>query len=130
MGNSANAPRWIGGVALAIALLVGVGIYALDGGVRPDEEGTGSEQGVELVSHEGTLEDGSPAGVRGVVRNTSDRRHSRVKVEVSFYDGAGSQIGDTTAQTSGLGPGEEWRFEVPVTGDSVSRYEIDRVTWR
>jgi hypothetical protein len=132
MGNSENALRWIGGVALTAALLVGAGIYALgDRRPSPDEGGgSGSEKAVELVSHKGELEKGRPVQVTGIVRNTSDRRHGRVKVEVRFFDEAGSQVGDTTARTSGLGPGKEWRFEVPVVGHSVARYEIDRVIWQ
>jgi len=51
MGNSENALRWIGGVALTAALLVGAGIYALgDRRPSPDEGGgSGSEKAVELV---------------------------------------------------------------------------------
>lgn len=132
MGNSKNALRWIGGVALTAALLVGAGIYALgDRRPSPDEKANSrSEKAVELVSHKGELEKGRPVKVIGIVRNTSNRRHGGVKVEVRFFNKADSQVGDTTAQTSGLGPGKEWRFEVPVVGDSVARYEIDRVVWQ
>jgi hypothetical protein len=132
MGNSKNALRWTGGVALTAALLVGAGIYALgDGRLIPNDEGdNGSEKAVELVSHKGELEKGRPVKVTGIVRNTSDRKHGRVKVEVRFFNKADSQVGDTTAQTSGLEPGKEWRFEVPVVGDSIARYEIDRVVWQ
>lgn len=82
------------------------------------------------MSHKGELEKGRPVQVTGVVGNTSDRRHGRVKVEVRFFNEADSQVGDTTAQTSGLGPGKEWRFKVLVVGDGINHYEIDRVTWR
>lgn len=68
--------------------------------------------------------------VTGLIRNTSDRELRRVKIDVRFFNGAGSQVGDTTAQTTSLGPRKEWQFEVPVVGDSVARYEIDRVTWQ
>lgn len=132
MGNSVNDLRWIGGLALTTALLIGMVTYASwNGRSGVYEEGdSGSEKAVELVSHKGELEEGRPVQVTGVVRNTSDRRHSRVKVKVRFFNEADSQVGDTTAQTSGLGPGKEWRFEIPVVGDGVARYEIDRVTWR
>jgi hypothetical protein len=134
MGISGNRQQWIGVAAILVALLVGVAVYASWEGPRDGRASDGgsneSEKAVELVSHEGELEDGRPARVRGIVRNTSDRTLSRVNVEVGFYNAAGSQTGDTTTQTSGLGPGKEWQFEVPVRRDSVSRYEIDQVTWR
>jgi hypothetical protein len=68
--------------------------------------------------------------VKGVIRNNSNRTRDRIKVEVRFFDGDGVKVGDTTAQTNSLEPGKEWRFEVPIVGDSVARYEIDRVTWQ
>ena len=129
MDISDNLLRWVGGVAIATALVVVAGIYTI--GNEPSAGGSGdSEKAVELVSHQGEVDEGRPARVTGSVRNTSRRELGRVKVEISFYDGSGAQIGDTTAQTSGLGPGKEWRFEVPVTIGNVARYEIDRVTWQ
>jgi len=124
-----NRLRWAGGVAIATTLVVVVGLYTI--GNEPTEGGAGeSETAVELVSHRGEVEEGRPSRVTGTVRNTSRRELGRVKVEISFYDGSGAQIGDTTAQTSGFGPGKEWRFEVPVPNDNVARYEIERVTWQ
>lgn len=129
MDTSENLLQWVGGVAIATALVVVVGIYTI--GNELGEGGAGeSEKAVELVSHQGEVEEGRPARVTGIVRNTSRRKFGRVRVEISFYGESGSQIGDTTAQTSGLGPGEEWHFEVPVTTRNVARYEIDRVTWQ
>jgi hypothetical protein len=118
-----------GGIALV--LIVGIGLFVFKGNGSSLNDGADEPgQAVELMSHEGEVEDSRPVRVTGVVRNTSERRHSRVKVQVRFFDEAGSQVGDTTAQTIGLRPGKEWRFEVPVVGDSVARYEIDRVTWQ
>lgn len=108
-----------------------MGIYLFEHSDLDSGDGTGdSSRAVDLVSHEGIIEETRPLKVKGVVRNTSEPRHGRVKVEVRFYNESGSQVGDTTAQASGLGSGKEWSFEVPVVGDSVARYEVDRVTWR
>jgi hypothetical protein len=129
MDTSDNLLRWVGGVAIATALVVVAGIYTI--GSEPSEGVAGeSEKAVELVSHQGEVEEGRPSRVTGTVRNTSRQELGRVKVEISFYDESGAQIGETTAQTSGLGPGKEWRFEVPVPNDYVARYEIERVTWQ
>lgn len=117
----------------ALALIVGTAIYYTwwNGHSGLDEEGdSGPKKVVELASHKGELEEGRPVRVTGVIRNTSDRELGRVKIDVRFFNGSGSQVGDTTAQNSGLGAGKEWQFEVPVVGDSVVRYEIDRVTWQ
>lgn len=123
--------QWIGGTAVAIALLVGVGIYvSMDWTDTGKEDGSKTKLAVELVSHEGTLEDGRPRSVAGVVRNISSRELGRVKVEITFYNGDETEVGNTSTQTSGLEPEGRWQFEVPVTQDSVSRYEIDRVTWQ
>lgn len=124
-----NFLQWIGGVAIATVLVIVVGIYTF-GNEHGEGESGESEKAVELVSHRGEVEEGQPTRVTGIVRNTSPRKLRRVKVEISFYDESGSQIGDTTAQTSGFGPGEEWQFEVPVSTGNVARYEIDRVTWQ
>jgi len=129
MDISDNLLRGVGGVAIATALVVVVGIYTI--GNEPSEDVAGdSKKAVELVSHQGKVEEGRPARVTGTVRNTSRRELGRVKIEISFYDESGTQIGDTVAQTSGFGPGKEWQFEVPVPNDYVARYEIERVTWQ
>lgn len=125
-----NSPRWIiGGSLAALVLLIAVGIYASgDGGTSP---GTApeSQQGVVLVSHEGTIGENGSMRVMGVVRNTSSQAHRRVKVDISLYDETDTEIGSTSTTTEDLGPGKKWRFEAPVYQDSVAHYEIDRVTW-
>lgn len=129
MNTAKNLLKWVGGLAIATALVVVVGIYTI--GTEPSEVEAGeTEKAVELVSHRGEVEERGPARVKGTIRNTSRRKLGRVKVEISFYDETGSQIGNKAAQTSGLGPGEEWQFEVQVTTGNVARYEIDRVTWQ
>ncbi len=137
MSMSKTTLQWVGGGALLIAVLVGVGIYVPKPayflgyeGSGSDVDGPRSEQAIELVSHQGIVGKSGPTGVKGIVRNTSGRKHGNVKVKVRFFDETGAQVGDTTARTSGLGAGREWRFEVPVVGVGVTRYEIERVTWR
>jgi hypothetical protein len=53
-----------------------------------------------------------------------------VKVDISLYDASDAKIGATSTSTTDLGAGEDWQFEVPVSEDSVARYEIERVTWQ
>lgn len=126
-----NNPRWIvGGSLVAIILLVAVGIYASGDSGTDSTDALDSQQGVALVSHEGTVEADGSLRVTGVVRNTSNQTHSRVKVDVSLYDKTDAKIGSTSTTTTGLGAGQEWQFEAPVSQDSVARYEIDRVTWQ
>lgn len=131
MPVSTKALKQVVAGGAAVALVFGLGLYVFeDSGSSSDDGAANSGQAVELVSHEGVAGETGPVKVRGVVRNTSDRKHGRVKVDVRFFNEAGSEVGDAATQTSGLGPGKEWRFEVPVVGDSVARYEIDRVTWQ
>jgi hypothetical protein len=125
-----NNPRWVvGGSLVALVLLIAVGLYVSGNSSAGPEDAPESQQGVALVSHEGTIEEDGSMRVTGVVRNTSNRTHGRVKVDVSLYDETEAKIGSTSTTTTGLGAGEEWQFGVPVPQDSVARYEIDRVTW-
>lgn len=125
-----NNPRWaVGGTLVALVLLIAVGLYASgDSGAGP-EDAPGSQRGVALVSHEGTIGEDGSMRVTGVVRNTSNRTHGRVKVDITLYDASDAKIGSTSTTTTGLGAGEDWQFEAPVSEDSVARYEIERVTW-
>lgn len=132
MGFPKNARQWIGGSVL-LAILIGGGLYASgvgrfgsEGGATPESE----PEDLELVSHEGEMGEEGPVSVTGVVRNRSGREHRNVRVEISLYDEAGTQVGATSAEINTLDPGGEWRFEAPVSQDSVARYKIDRVTWR
>lgn len=124
-------PRWAVGGSIAVGvLLIVVGIYVWGKGSTSPEDALESQQGVALVSHEGTIREDGSMRVTGVVRNTSDRAHGRVTVDISFYDETDAKIGSTSTATTGLGAGAEWQFETPVSLDSVARYRIDRVTWQ
>jgi len=126
-----NNPRWVVGGSIAVViLLIAAGLFAWgEDGTNP-ADASESPQGVALVSHEGTVGENGSMRVTGVVRNTSSRTHSRVKVDISFYDASNAKIGSTSTSKTGLGVGESWQFEVPVSEDTVARYEIERVTWQ
>lgn len=131
MNVSTSTYRRIGG-AIVIIGLIGVGLYTWGNG-RPGGESDSlapSQQNLELVSHEGRVREDGSLLVTGMVRNTSSRTYSQVKVDISLYDETDAEVGATSVATSNLGPGQEWRFEAPLPQDSVARYEIDRVTWQ
>jgi hypothetical protein len=130
MPVSAKALKQIAVAGVAVALVVGIGIYVLGDSGSSLGDDNESTKAIELVSHEGIAGETGPVRVKGVIRNNSNRTRGGIKVEVRFLDEAGVQVGNTTTQTSSLEPGKEWRFEVPIVGDSVARYEIDRVTWQ
>ena len=67
------------------------------------------------VSAEAYAGDGA-TGVRGVVENVSPRRLRDVAVDVYFHDGR-TFVDDGLDDTSELGPGAEWQFDVPYPGD-------------
>ncbi|MFB6098373.1 MAG: FxLYD domain-containing protein [Salinibacter sp.] len=121
---------WRVGGMVAVLGLIGVGLYTLSGDQSPPRTAGESGEEVALVSHEGKIRADGSLVVTGVVRNTSNQTHSRVKVAISLYDDANTKIGSTTTATTGLGPGKRWKFEAVVAQDSAARYEIDRVTWR
>lgn len=126
-----NSPRWaVGGSIGAIVLLIAVGLYISSNSGADSEDAPGSQRGVALVSHEGTIGEDGSLRVTGVVRNTSNRTHGRVKVDITLYDQTDAKIGSTSTTTEDLGAAQEWQFEAPVSKDSVARYEIDRVTWQ
>ena len=60
--------------------------------------------------------EGYSEGVRGVIRNISDRRLSYVEVSVYFYQGE-TRVSDSLDNTSELGAGVEWQFDAPYIGD-------------
>lgn len=64
---------------------------------------------VEYRSREG--EDGGPT-VTGVVENVSGETLSYVEVKVQAYDEGGEQISDQVDDTTDLGDGESWAFEI------------------
>lgn len=125
-----NPPRWaVGGSMAALVLLIAVGLYASGDGTASSGDAPESQRGVALVSHEGTVGAAGAMRVTGVVRNTSNQAHRRVKVDISLYDETDARVGSTSTTTENLAPGAEWQFEAPVSQDRVARYEIDRVTW-
>jgi hypothetical protein len=64
----------------------------------------------------------------GSIRNNTDHRYNYVQVSFSLYDRNGNRIGTALANTSGLGPGETWRFKAPVIdADEVSSYDFEEI---
>lgn len=114
----------------ALVFLIAVGLYVSGDGAARSGDAPESQRGVALVSHEGTIGEAGSMRVTGVVRNTSNQTHRRVKVDISLYDETDAKVGSTSTTTENLPPGATWQFEAPVSTDRVARYEIERVTWR
>lgn len=131
MNVSTSTYRRIGG-AIVVLGLIGVGLYMWGNGPSGGESDAlaPSQQDLELVSHEGRRREDGSLLVTGVVRNTSRRTYGQVTVDISLYDETDAEVGATSVATRDLAPGEEWRFEAPLSHDGVARYEIDRVTWQ
>jgi hypothetical protein len=89
-----------------------------------------SEPAVEVVEHDYQTGEYRSASVTGVVRNNSNQTLSYVQVEINLYDGQGTQLGSTLANTNNLEPGGRWRFEAQVIEDGVQRYKIVDVVGR
>ena len=68
-------------------------------------------------------------GVRGEVTNTSDSSISYTGIEVKFYDGEDTRIGEALDNTSDLGGGETYAFDAigmldSDKADSIASYTI------
>ena len=83
-----------------------------------------SEPAVEVVEHDYQAGEYGSQSVTGVVRNNSNQTLSYVQVEINLYDGQGTQLGSTLANTNNLEPGGRWKFEAQVIDDGVQRYKI------
>jgi len=82
-------------------------------------EGSLDLQNVKLVS----AQDGRTY-LTGSVANNSDSNWSRVAVEVSLFDSAGTQLGTESVSVPGLPPGESGSFEVEIRQTDFVRYEV------
>jgi len=67
------------------------------------------------VSVEGYV-DGYSEGVRGVVKNVSERTLDYVKVDVYFYQGD-TRVGNSLDNTTNLTAGTKWAFDAPYVGN-------------
>ena len=54
-------------------------------------------------------------GVRGVIRNVSERTLDYVKVDMYFYQGD-TRVGNSLDNTTNLTAGTEWAFDAPYVG--------------
>jgi hypothetical protein len=89
-----------------------------------------SEPAVEVVEHDYQTGEYGSASVTGIVRNNSNQTLSYVQVEINLYDGQGTQLGSTLANTNNLEPGGRWKFEAQVIEDGVRQYKIVDVVGR
>jgi len=55
-------------------------------------------------------------GVRGVIKNVSERTLDYVKIDMYFYQGD-TRVGDSLDNTTNLTAGTEWAFDAPYVGD-------------
>ena len=64
----------------------------------------------------------------GAIRNETDRRRLRLKVELELLDAAGSKVGTATDHLQALEPGAEWRFKTRVLVSTAARARIVSIT--
>jgi hypothetical protein len=69
------------------------------------------------------------SGVRGEVTNTSNSAIPYTGIQVKFYDSEGTRLGEGLDNTSDLGAGETYAFDVPSLltsdkADSIASYTI------
>lgn len=93
-----------------------------DGG---DSGGDGGG-GLEILEDE-FYEDDISAGVEGTVKNNSDSEISYVGVQAEFLDAEGTRVGEGLDNTTDLGAGQEWAFDVMSTAEpsEIDSYNIE-----
>ncbi|MFP8956684.1 FxLYD domain-containing protein [Natrialbaceae archaeon A-CW3] len=93
-------------------------------------EGVSLVEGIEVTSHEFTLEDDYRGStVQGVLENTGDDRLSVVEVRVRVYDEAGAQLGMYLDRTGDLEANTTWSFTVILleSPSEIASYDIAAV---
>jgi len=91
-----------------------------------DEDVESTRDGLEILEHE-FYEDDFSGGVEGVVVNNTGEEIGYVEVGVVFYNEDGQRIADSFTNTTDLGDGEEWVFDVLLIGadpEDVDDYNI------
>jgi len=91
-----------------------------------DEDVESTRDGLEILEHE-FYEDDFSGGVEGVVVNNTGEEIGYVEVGVVFYNEDGQRIDDSFTNTTDLGDGEEWVFDVLLIGadpEDVDDYNI------
>ena len=121
-----------------IALLGAVAVAGCGGAGTDDDDyedggGTGNgnddEDALELIEHELVVEDDDfleEVSIEGVVANNSDEQVDYVEVRARIYDEDDRQLDQYFTNTSDLGAGREWAFEIMVLEDAedVADYDI------
>ena len=91
---------------------------------------------LELISLGWGLDDLGYGGMsvpvaKGVVHNKSQKTFARVELDVTYYNSSGTVVESTTVRTTGLGPGQSWKFSdlpAPSSGDARS-FELTKLRW-
>lgn len=94
------------------------------GGSATDGGGSGGK--LKILSDEFYEED-MGAGVRGTVQNASDSEIGYVGVRVEFLNSEGTRISKNFTNTSDLGGGQKWKFDVMFLGDDASNVDDYKV---
>jgi hypothetical protein len=66
----------------------------------------------------------------GTFRNNTDQSYSHVEVDIEFLRQDGTVAGRTAANTTNLGPGLTWKFELPLLGENAVRFRLTKLTCR
>lgn len=83
---------------------------------------------VEVVSKEEYTTDFHTPGVKGKLKNVSDRELGYVGVEVKFYDSEDTRLGESLDNTEDLSAGESWAFDAAALDVDPEEYDHYKMT--
>jgi hypothetical protein len=66
--------------------------------------------------------------VAGTIRNNTNRTYEHVQVQISVFANKGELMGNTSASTINLKPGECWEFQAPILEQGEFSYKFTSIT--
>ena len=76
-----------------------------------------SQIGDFCLGNESSESDGVLTYLTGIIVNTGNKRYSYVQLSFNFTDGNGTIVEPALANVANLGPGESWKWKVPMPSD-------------
>ena len=66
--------------------------------------------------------------VAGTIRNNTNKTYEHVQVQISVFANQGELMGNTSASTVNLKPGECWEFQAPILEQGEFSYKFTSIT--
>ena len=66
--------------------------------------------------------------VAGTIRNNTNKTYEQVRVQINVYANKGELMGNTSASTVNLKPGECWEFQAPILEQGEFSYKFTGIT--